>query len=632
MNDLDEKKANSIHLHIGLEKTGTSSVQEFLSSNRHQLSRMGYFVPTCFRSSNHYELAILGLKSNSESNLLKWADLKNSELEEFSKSILESLRSDLNPEHKCLVSSEFLTSQVDGQIGPMMVVDKLKSEFECIEATLFVRRPEQLLVSRYTTAILAGRTNKFSIDNVAKQQMARQLLFENVTESWQNALDFSKLSIRAFPEKNTGISVIERYLDSIGVNIQEVSFDNLNLVSNTRLSKKALELIRKFNQEHEKFTLIERNQFIAQVRSLTSKLPEMSVSPIEFERLSKSFHETVVAYSEKLNEEEALEFLEFQPIFDDPVSWGEIDEDEIEEDFASICKKMNFKAVKKELHFDNTQKKSDTSLALISSLSKQAFEIKQKESYSDRYFHVIKKLSSEVRENGETYGTLEFNQVVPNNIFQYWEPWPPDEEIESYMNSWEDHGSKEFNYQAFTFDSAKDLLSEVLGNLGAQAFDLAWEPAMRADLFRYAVLHKFGGWYVDAEHESVFPPSHYLMDYQGCVFLERKQRKIFVNNFLGSIKNSKIMLDALKISCKNILNSTDTNVWKITGPGMLTQLLTKAKVDDGAGDIVEKFNIFPAKSFFGETQIIHNSAQYKAVHHWSARVRENRKGRGIKES
>jgi hypothetical protein len=334
---------SKIILHIGLEKTGTTSVQEFLVVNRDPLVKSGYFVPTCFKHSNHYEMALLGLGGIEESKLLKWAGLSGRDLKEFSDHLLEAIGDEIVRDHTCLVSSEFLTSQIDSRYGPSEIIRKLKFYFDEIEAIVFIRRPEQLLASRYSTTILAGSTQELDIDKAAQRRIASQLLFEKVIANWQSALGSENLTFRVFPEKTFGVSVIERYLDSIGANFQQGNWNDTNLVTNKRLSKRGLELIRMMNQVQEKFTQRERKLFINHVKFLTSSHPEFSLSPHDFERVSLSYYETVLAHSNNLKGDEVKEFLSFEPSFDNKESWESIKMDDLKREFSNICRSLNIR-------------------------------------------------------------------------------------------------------------------------------------------------------------------------------------------------------------------------------------------------------------------------------------------------
>lgn len=611
---------NTINLHIGLEKTGTTSIQKYISNNSSELEKLGFQVPNCFKSSNHYEMALIGIRTKPESNLLKWANITEDEVEVFSNHLLQKLELQLKPGMKCLVSSEFLTSQIDYNVGPSKIVKKIGSVFDEIEATVFVRRPEQLLISRYTTAILAGEINNFDVINAANESTAMKLLFEKVTNSWEKALSPSKLDFRAFPEKTSGVSVIERYMESVGAEATGIDLPDTNLHTNARLSKKAIALIRKLNQTRMGHTRKQRQDFIARVRALTVDLPEMSFSPEEFEKLSKTYSEIVYRHARKLRDFEAEEFLSFLPSFEDSVAWEDLDQDEVQLNFMEICRETGI-IFDESLSLNGFAHPKTVSLKQLGDQAKQTLHYKKIESYSEDYLQAIKKLSTQVQSTSEIFGKNEISEFVPNNIFQYWEPLPPDFQILGYIDTWKDENPPLFDHQLYTFESARSLIADTIGHDGIIAFDKTWHPAMRADIFRYTVLYRFGGWYVDVEHESLFPPNHYLMNFEGDTFLERKKLGIFVNNFMGCIKNSKIILEVLETAIRNTLESNNSNIWKITGPGMLTKVIRRHISQSDQVNFPNRVSVYPAKAFFGVTQIVHNSANYKKVNHWSARVR-----------
>jgi len=53
----------TVYLHIGLHKTGTSTIQFFLANNREKLAELGYLYP--FKQVAHHNLAyLIGDKKN----------------------------------------------------------------------------------------------------------------------------------------------------------------------------------------------------------------------------------------------------------------------------------------------------------------------------------------------------------------------------------------------------------------------------------------------------------------------------------------------------------------------------------------------------------------------------------------
>lgn len=334
------------NLHIGIEKTGTTSIQEFLAKNASNLAEVGYQVPACFKRSNHYELAIIGINNREDNNLLKWARISRFELESYSEGIKERIRDDILAHRTYLISSEFLTSQVDSSNGPNRILSKIAPLFESIKATVFIRRPEQLLISRFSTAILAGRKTNLIGDEIFEEQMAYRLLFKDALLNWEKNLGPRNLIYRAYPERLHETSVIDRYLESIGVQSAGINWTNRNLNANVRLSKKAIYLIMKLNEVGKSIKPKERSQIIAEVLSRTSNLPPVSLSPVDYERVSTRYAAAVAWISKKLDDNDLSEFLNFVPSFEDERSWISIDDDEINQELSNICEYLQIKLLK----------------------------------------------------------------------------------------------------------------------------------------------------------------------------------------------------------------------------------------------------------------------------------------------
>lgn len=77
-------KLKCLYLHIGLEKTGTTSVQAFLHMNRAPLAQAGIWMPGCLGHLNHKLLAAYGFEVGSR-------DIAVTSVEQFTSRITEKL-------------------------------------------------------------------------------------------------------------------------------------------------------------------------------------------------------------------------------------------------------------------------------------------------------------------------------------------------------------------------------------------------------------------------------------------------------------------------------------------------------------------------------------------------------------
>jgi hypothetical protein len=192
-------------------------------------------------------------------------------------------------------------------------------------------------------------------------------------------------------------------------------------------------------------------------------------------------------------------------------------------------------------------------------------------------------------------------------------------------------GFKLHHYNDSALRQSMKLLSLQLqshGVVGAfDAFEKVIPWAYKADLWRYAILWKYGGVYLD--HECV--PNEQLSE-----IVNRFQKdgtfhvcddsgaaggikKKLWQGFLISDAGNPILLTALKISIKNIKEEVYNHPLDITGPGVmrtampLTYIAKCAKVGLGDGSLVWKDN---SHSFI---QLDPRQKRSKYAHHFGLR-------------
>ena len=150
-------------LHIGTEKTGTTTLQAALAGNRDHLRKEGVLFPQCLGPMNHTVLVAASLDDGVYDNT-KAHILANKSIDEGR--LRTRLQEDLDQEiraagdwHTLLISSELIHSRLHTSTE----IDRLLSYFRdsvdeiCVVAV--IRRQDKLAVSRMSTAVRAGHSN-----------------------------------------------------------------------------------------------------------------------------------------------------------------------------------------------------------------------------------------------------------------------------------------------------------------------------------------------------------------------------------------------------------------------------------------------------------------------------------------
>jgi predicted Zn-dependent protease len=201
---------------------------------------------------------------------------------------------------------------------------------------------------------------------------------------------------------------------------------------------------------------------------------------------------------------------------------------------------------------------------------------------------------------------------IPRRIAQYWdERIPPD--IERLCEEWRTR-NPDFHYRRFSSADARRYLA-AHGPPGARAaFDLAVEPAMKADLFRLAVLRHEGGFYVDADDRGLKPLAE--IDPGGCdLVLYLEDFGSIGNNFIGAIPRHPAIALALAEATAAILRGDADLLWLSTGPGLLTRSLARWLAGDPA-EALARVRIFDRHELH-RAIAMHCASSYKqSGKHW----------------
>ena len=151
----------SLILHIGTAKTGTTSIQRFLSENRQELAAQGIVVPSFLGiGPNHRWLPLLaqdeatldgfavrqGLHTSAE-RLRERRDAKRKELREAVAG---------QPRARWIISSEQLHSRLD-LVDLLRLRRLLEPLFEEIRVLVYLRHPLPTAISSWSSRVRAGR-------------------------------------------------------------------------------------------------------------------------------------------------------------------------------------------------------------------------------------------------------------------------------------------------------------------------------------------------------------------------------------------------------------------------------------------------------------------------------------------
>lgn len=241
-------------VHIGTEKTGSTTLQSFLQLNASALHAQSMFFPTIAGTPNHYALAMAtsdfdepniarireDLAINSPANQRAFAARLGQEiLDAMAKAGCDTL----------LLSSENFHH---GMRSPASVA-KLRSflnslGFETIQIIVYLRRPADLINSWYSTAVRWGETSHEPPDVLQSgcDSLAVDCRYDATLKRWENEFGRDSMCVRIFERQTlVGGSVIDDFASVTGISLDAsmaIPGD-----TNVSLSHDSIEVMRRVN-------------------------------------------------------------------------------------------------------------------------------------------------------------------------------------------------------------------------------------------------------------------------------------------------------------------------------------------------------------------------------------------------
>lgn len=280
-----------IFLHIGLHKTGSTTIQAFLQENKHAFLEHGYFFPKTGSLVNsfgsHHNLAWLLMNSTKADPALgTWEELQ-----------VEIEKANSHDDFDCIiVSSEEFEFLNQNDINNL----KLKLESYEVKIIAYVRRQDQLLESHYGHHI-RGALHSGNILSLA-EKIKKRLDYYWVLEPWKKAFGVENLIVRPLEKKQIS-SICHDFLTILEI-------DNLSLFrevdyKNIRPGRKTLEVLKLVNKIYENRPK-KRKKYLDKINNLTSKYWS---EKMKYRLLSYSDSYKIIQEYEQSNVKVAQEYL-----------------------------------------------------------------------------------------------------------------------------------------------------------------------------------------------------------------------------------------------------------------------------------------------------------------------------------
>ena len=198
---------------------------------------------------------------------------------------------------------------------------------------------------------------------------------------------------------------------------------------------------------------------------------------------------------------------------------------------------------------------------------------------------------------------------IPKIIFQTWTNLDISEKLQKIIDTWKINNH---DYEYFLYDNVmcRNFILENFSIDVINAYDKINTGAFKADLWRYCILYKYGGFYADIDTLCIGKIDDFInesTDYIIPIDLNVDNEKYCLfNAFIGTVPNNPILLSCITQIVHNVKND----------------ILPRFKLDiAGPGLIGKKTNIYMGldqfERFVGKEGIMHlpnNNNQIKSIH------------------
>jgi hypothetical protein len=215
---------NEIVLHIGAEKTGTTSIQEFLYVNRERFRAKGVFFPESVGVKNNTRLTLLAanddrpivLKAlNNYSKFKSIEDFRHTIRNEFARELTAAINDRINePVTKLLFSGEHMHSQLQTQQELLRLKNLLPNTCR-VRVIFYVRRQDKAALSLHSTGLKANSSNsKFSYPS----NLPYRFDYFRAYKLWSSVFGDDAVQVCIFdPKKFSGTELLKDFCLSAGV-------------------------------------------------------------------------------------------------------------------------------------------------------------------------------------------------------------------------------------------------------------------------------------------------------------------------------------------------------------------------------------------------------------------------------
>jgi hypothetical protein len=260
-------------LHIGTTKTGSKSIQTFLSTNRSLLSQQGILFPESLGNINHFSATVYAGGSARNTDLATQLGVNSAQdYAAFCEALPKSLAAEIadhSPQH-VVISNEHLHSRFRTEEEFVRLKQLLGTALDGreVQVIVYLRPQVEHVMSLYSTVLRGGHTE--TPDTFVESWMSRwngpYFNYKSLIDLWANAFGRESLRVRSYASvKPMEHGVVSDFLSVMGIDATQ---DGIKLphMAHMSMGARAADIILAMNRQDPKMPQPARRAILGWVR------------------------------------------------------------------------------------------------------------------------------------------------------------------------------------------------------------------------------------------------------------------------------------------------------------------------------------------------------------------------------
>lgn len=239
-------------LHIGVENTASTYLQQTFANSRDALRDAGVLYPYAPGTTNHIKLAALAMDDSRGDEIRIMAGIRSPEdAVALRVSFLDELVREAS-ESGCetmLFSNEHCASRLVHEQDIRRLKDMLTPLAETVTVVVYLRRQDEAMLSLYSTALRSGSSRPLELP--APHIIEWKFDYQKLLERWAAVFGRQNIVVRLFNEPHNG-GILEDFVIAASLP-GEISWSEPDTRLNMRLDARQAEYLRMLNAYFPEF-------------------------------------------------------------------------------------------------------------------------------------------------------------------------------------------------------------------------------------------------------------------------------------------------------------------------------------------------------------------------------------------